>query len=408
MRNFLPWFLAGCFAVVLLVQSWRLETLYVAIENNPQAKAALVAAGVAFRAPTPYFALSGKNLPGKIASGTAAAGAPGKSVAATAGKATGGDAALVARTGSPSASPTASAETKKQLATGGAGWRKDGGGMDSNAIRPQTDNNKPSPATIQAWYTQAAEAFNLGDYDKAVSLLGQTIEANPKHGLAYDMMANVCRNLGLLPEQRSFYEQWAVSDPENPAPHARLAQFFDQQGMPGKAKEEARLYEQTPGFGKRADSYQLAANLYRSVGEYQEAERVLGNWVSNSPELASPHWSLAELYRSTGRGADAVKEYLNVLSLTPGNADAYVRVAEYYSSLKQYTDAIPMLQQAVDLRAGDLRQRIKLAELYQKNGSVSQALTTYQEIITRALPTSYEYKTALTGFRKLQAALPAK
>ena len=67
-----------------------------------------------------------------------------------------------------------------------------------------------------------------------------------------------------------------------------------------------------------------------------------------------------------------------------------------------------MQQQAVELRAGDMQQRIRLADLYQKGGNIAQALAAYQDVVQRALPTSNEYKSALTNLRKLQTPLPVK
>ena len=354
-------------ALLLGLQTWRVE------RQQQQERAAAVAeitvGGTAGRQTTPGFGR--KDLTGgfgKKANSTT--GKPGNQRAA----------AAIGETGSPQNRATVTPPD----------------------VSPASVANDSSAA--YSLISQAKDALDRGDDSAAITLLNQALEKDPTTAGAYLMLAGICRNLGLLEEERQLYLDWAKASPQASMPHYYLANFLQQQGRLDEALAAARQFIDLSNPND-LNSYLLGASLYRTLKQPEEERKLLESWVAAKPQLADSHRALAEFFQRTGDDAGALTEYQAACDAAPGRWDINLQLATLYQKLQKYTEAEQQLIQAANLRPADMWIRLRLADTYRQAGNNLAATGVYQQIINYS-PDSAEARTAASRLNALQGSSP--
>ena len=228
----------------------------------------------------------------------------------------------------------------------------------------------------------ARQGIEAGEYENALELLDQSIEADPLNGQAYRTLANLYRALGMTEEERQVYYDWMEASPRNSLPHYYLASTYQRLGMSGEALGE--LIQFLDVSAGDPTSYPLAASLYRRLGMPEEEGGILQTWVDGAPESAQAHGALASYYRRNRDYPAALNEYQIVLGLAPGNVGGHVGLATVYQQMGYHAEAQAEYLTALELRPGDLGVRMRLAESYRRGGDPVAAIQTYQSVIDNA------------------------
>lgn len=252
------------------------------------------------------------------------------------------------------------------------------------------------PALLDA----AREALSKGDYDNAVTALNKALDRDPNNAAAYQMMAGICKNLGLRDDERFYYEGWARAQPDNGMPCYNLARLYADEGLKEQAQAAARRFEElTPG------SAAAAASLYRQLNLAAEEGQALQAWVTAAPTSVDAHRWLAEYDQRTNNAPGALAEYQRILEISPGDVEAHVSLAGVYQSQQQSARAQAELATAVSLRPGDMNLRLRLGDAYRQTGNLDSALVVYQGIVQFA-PDSAAGRTARQILDSLQRPAP--
>lgn len=249
---------------------------------------------------------------------------------------------------------------------------------------------------------QAKDAMARGDYDNAIALLQEGLEADPENREAYRDLAGLYQKLGMNDEAAVVYDDWIAERPQDAVPYYQQARLLERLGM----DEEALAYldtflDLTQG---ELSAYPMAASMYRRLNMREEEGALLDAWAGAAPSSVEAHRALAQFYTRNGNKPGALAEYQRIVALTPGNATAHRNVASAYQRLQMYDQAQAELAVAMNLEPQDMAIRIQLAGAYRQGGELQAALEVYYGVIADE-PESAEARRAGRRARKIERQL---
>lgn len=148
-------------------------------------------------------------------------------------------------------------------------------------------------------HQRAIAAFQRGEADAAVELLGNAVKADPTSAVVANDLGSVLAQLGRMAEAIPAFRRAIELAPEYPEAHNNLANI-----------------------------YQMTGDLEEAVASYQTALRLC-------PEYAEAHRNLASALRRLGRTEEASAALAMAVSINPGYIEA---VALLVHQLKQQCD----------------------------------------------------------------------
>ncbi len=249
---------------------------------------------------------------------------------------------------------------------------------------------------------QARSAMQQGDYDQAVGLLQQSIEADPNNRDAYRQLGKLYQKMGLTQEAMAVYDQWMTHRPTDAVPYYEQARALIGMGHGADALPYIQQFQAlTDG---ESSAYPMAASLYRQLNMPQQEGTALQSWVAQAPGSVEAHRAMAQYYNRTGNTPNALAEYQAVAQLTPQNATAYRDLGLAYQRMQMYGDAQGALATAMNLQPNNMGIRLQLAEAYRRGGQIDPALQTYYGILQDA-PDSSAANQARRNIDRIQRAL---
>lgn len=147
-------------------------------------------------------------------------------------------------------------------------------------------------------------------------------------------------------------------------------------------QEMASLMEQI--IALRAGDFKMMANLadvYRKLGRYQDAHRMLDQAQRVAPAMAELHSKRAALLLAEGKHADAIREA--DVAIDSGLVDVQpwgVKGRALYL-LERYADAEPALRKATELAPTDARTWALLGITLHKLGRLDEAAECYERVL---------------------------
>lgn len=206
-------------------------------------------------------------------------------------------------------------------------------------------------ASVKAMMTfkQANQAYQSGDYKRAVELYEQTVQNDPSLAQVYFFLGNSYDNL---------YKP-GLSEPANDALLAKAVQNYQTAAeklsadVPADAKlKKLSLEYLVAGFGRdklndpaRAEpviqriiqldpgdpvNYFVLAKLYEDAGIYDEAEKVLLMAKQAKPSDSTVYMQLAGFYNRQGRFDKTIEALIGRAEKEPNNPEAHYTIATYY------------------------------------------------------------------------------
>lgn len=125
-------------------------------------------------------------------------------------------------------------------------------------------------------------------------------------------------------------------------------------------------------------------NVYRDIGNINQAMAALQWAVYINPSLAESHLNLGNIYLQKDRIDDAISEFQHAVQINPNEAKAHANLGNAYQKKKWFNDSVSELTAAIRIDPNLIDAYKMLAETYQELNRLQDA----QAILIRAISIS--------------------
>ena len=256
-------------------------------------------------------------------------------------------------------------------------------------------NTKQSPVVTQAnpILAQANAALEARDYERALKLLTQLAEENPKDAtILYDLGTAQDALDQNAPAEQS-YRAAIVDDPKLIAPHVALGLLLARNDRRGDARTELAAAVALPDPAAQTDKAQandLKAHAYRALARLDQTARPgdardeLLAALKLSPETPDDTIMAAELAAGASGGVSAAEAaYRRVLATHPDDPSAVSGLAHLLGQSERAAEAEAMLTVALKAHPHDPQLTAELASVYTSERKTAEALPLVAELRTK-------------------------
>lgn len=213
------------------------------------------------------------------------------------------------------------------------------------------------PGLPKAQLNLAAIAQERGDSTRAADLFAEAIRAAPRHPGAREGRAKALWALGRRDEAVAEWDHALAIDPQHPGALRGLAEALAEAGDPRAGEFYRRAIAADPR------SVRLRASMARWLaagGQVGEAEAVLREGLSTTPQSKRLWSAFVDLLRQQGRPDDAVAAIRSRLA-EGGDVDLRLRLARLLCELGRFDAAARDLRPVLLARPGDAEVRRLMA-----------------------------------------------
>jgi tetratricopeptide (TPR) repeat protein len=199
----------------------------------------------------------------------------------------------------------------------------------------------------------------------------------------YDLLGDAYSQAKDFPKAENAYRQAVTGDPDDPGHRHGLAQALMAQNKYANALEQfTKLTELEPGT---SDNFLRAAQLYRRLGKFDEAETSLQHAKQLAPGSLEILYNEALLYEDQGHYDDAVKVLTDAIagikSQTGGDGNPsalailYEQLGHAYKEQHNYTAALSAFDEMGKLNPdAHKRARMLAIDTYRENHEIDRAI----------------------------------
>lgn len=200
----------------------------------------------------------------------------------------------------------------------------------TNLSEEEIKKRNEETAAMKKLFTDAAAAYDSGNYDEAIVKLNGIIEAIDNCDVCYNLLGDVNVKKGDLEAAEAAYKKSIEFNPDKPAPYTALAgiyntqrKFEDAAAMSAKAGSltGGTTAEGGAGGGDASSSYNQGIALW-NAGKPAEAQAAFENAVKLDPKMADAHYWLGMAYVNQGKLKEAKTPFETYLKLEPDGDNA--------------------------------------------------------------------------------------
>jgi protein O-GlcNAc transferase len=264
---------------------------------------------------------------------------------------------------------------------------------------------KSDPLHFHALHLLGVVAAQMNQPERAVGLIGQAIQIEPRSALAHNNRGNALLALGRLEAALESFEHALSIEPNH------VDARFNRGILRNTLKQHAaaiedfeRLIALVPGH---AGAYAARANVLRELGRYYAALESIDAAIEIAPDYADAHNIRGIVLAETGRYEPAERSFERAIVLRPDYADAYNNRGNALRYLQRYDSAIASLARAIELRSSHVDAHYNLGLVFSESDRYEDALTAYDSVIALApnhLGAHQNRALALRALSKLEAA----
>lgn len=137
-------------------------------------------------------------------------------------------------------------------------------GLASGAMAAGSSSSSTSQSAASK-LDKAEDAIEAGDYQQAIPLLQDVIDADSDNADAYNYLGFAHRKLGNLEKSKRYYDQALAIDPDHKGANEYLGELYLRLGDLGKAEERLAKLDQVCTYGcEEYEELKAAIERYRS------------------------------------------------------------------------------------------------------------------------------------------------
>jgi tetratricopeptide (TPR) repeat protein len=194
-------------------------------------------------------------------------------------------------------------------------WRGNGRPGSTNVLRAAIHNDR---GTILQ---------DLNRNDEAIREFEMALEADPRHGYAYNNLGGVYLATGQIEEAIETFRKAIEAVPEYGTAHYNLGRILAGTGRTEEALPHLRKGARLAKEGLRFDAWlDLGAVLYDGAQEYAEALEAFRECVKLKPDHAWARYCLGNALGATGDTDGAIAEYEKALELDSSPVEIWVNL----------------------------------------------------------------------------------
>ncbi len=202
--------------------------------------------------------------------------------------------------------------------------------------------NLPSPTKAQLkaedYFDSGLQKHNEENYSQSIEDYDKAIELNPEYVDAYNNRGNAYDDLGEYQQAIEDYDKAIELNPEDPDAYINRGLSYNSLGKYQQATEDYdKAIELNP---EDPDAYYSRGLAYNSLGVYHAAIEDYGNAIELNPEYAVAYNNRGVTYGNLDQNQKEIEDYDKAIELNPEYADAYYNRGLAYKNLKNKQKAI--------------------------------------------------------------------
>jgi len=210
---------------------------------------------------------------------------------------------------------------------------------------------------VRAFYTTGREAFQRGDYQKAIELLEKFNQSHPNFADVHNMLGQAYHSVGLFDIAIKSFEKALEINPKYTDAALSLAVILFDLGRYDQATEiQQKLQKETDSSGDRLDPFARK-------------------------KLANMHAEIADIYHGLGLWEQAVDEYRRALEMAPDFPDVRTSLAETYRDQRRFAEALVELKKVKEMAPNFLPARVSLGTIYFSMNRLNEAIAEWDEVL---------------------------
>jgi tetratricopeptide (TPR) repeat protein len=215
----------------------------------------------------------------------------------------------------------------------------------------ETDNTNEAGADVQALIDQGLQAAEEDNYEDAVELFGQAVDADPDNARARYNLALAQQNVGDPEGAIATYLRAIQIDPNLIEAYINLGHLYGELGLDEEAAETfKRAIELDAG---NDDLFVALGDAYSELEFFEDAIQVYRQAEILNPDNVNAQDNLRDVRERVREQAERITELERQLDANPRSIERYAEVIGAYLQGHRYQDALTLVNQMVDLFPDD-------------------------------------------------------
>jgi tetratricopeptide (TPR) repeat protein len=236
-----------------------------------------------------------------------------------------------------------------------------------------------NPDNAQAIHLLGIACYQLGELDRAYTLISHAINLQPDNAAFYCNRGLVLQQLGRPSEALTDYQQSAFLDSENAATHNNQ----------GNALQDLHRYEDAISCYEKAitlnpqypEALNNLGNALRAARKAESAITYFQRAIKLNPNYAEAYSNLGVALYDLSRFDEAITCYQKAIDINPNYAEAISNQGNAFSRLHKYGEALALYQRVVEFKPGSAKAYLNRADALEKLDRLDDAIASYQAAI---------------------------
>lgn len=252
------------------------------------------------------------------------------------------------------------------------------------------------PDFVPAYCELARLYLDRDDFDGARGVVEKALKADPQNTEAHFILGVIEYIDGNFEAALRSYRLVEGIDGLDRNLAMNIALVCEALGLQHEAIEHLQYTIARGGAGERV--YGVLTDLYRALGDFTQAVRVLETAAGKFRSSASLHLDLGRAYVRMGSYAKAVIAIEKACKLAPDDIPSLDELARLYAKLDRMEDAVSPLSRLVEIDRKNVENWLRLARAYYAMGELEKSAQILEEAV-QISPDNTSIKDELTYLR---------
>lgn len=249
-------------------------------------------------------------------------------------------------------------------------------GNPDKAIELLEDTVSSKPDFLDAQNNLGNIYFQCGKFENASSIFKRIIQINPNSASAYFNLANVFIKTTQTNNAIQNYEKALSLKPDYAEAHNNIGTAYLTLESTEQALEHFEQAVRTaPGF---ADAYNNAANCLKKLSRYEEAINYYNQAIKLKPDFVIAYSNLGNIYQELGNIENAINYYKQTLALDPNDSDTHFRLSRILQENGQIEGAVIHLKKTLEIKPEHYQAHNNLGNIYYQNSLIEEAIREFK------------------------------